>query len=96
MTDEYTPGLLERFRVNTARRVQALEAWYVGELDPQTALADAHKLAGSLGTFGHPDGSAAAAQLEQMLTEHLEHTRGDPRRDPDVPQLLSRLRASLT
>lgn len=95
MTDERIATLWERFRGTTSARVRTLEAWYAGELDHQTALADAHKLAGSLGSFGRPDGSEAAAQLEQMLAAHLNHERGDPRRDPKVPHLLSRIRASL-
>jgi len=95
MTEERIAALWERFLGTTTRRVQTLEAWYTGELDHQTALTDAHKLAGTLGTYGRPDGSLAAAQLEQMLRSHLEDAQGDPRRDPNVPQLLDRIRASL-
>jgi HPt (histidine-containing phosphotransfer) domain-containing protein len=95
LTEERIAALWERFRGTTTGRVQTLEAWYAGELDHRTARADAHKLAGTLGTFGHPDGSLAAAQLEQILAAHLEHARGDPRRDPNVPGLLDRIRACL-
>ncbi|MFC8801250.1 Hpt domain-containing protein [Promicromonospora sp. NPDC057138] len=95
MTEERIAVLWERFRGTTTRRVETLEAWYVGELDHRTALADAHKLTGTLGTLGRPDGSLAAAQLEQMLRAHLEDAQGDPRRDPSVPQLLDRIRACL-
>ncbi len=95
MVEERIAALKERFRGTSARRLQTLEAWYAGDLDPEAALADAHKLAGSLGSFGHPDGSVAAAELERMLAEHLEHSRGDPRRDPGVPELLDRIRDSL-
>ena len=95
MTEERIAALWERFRGTATLRVNALEAWYAGELDHHIARADAHKLAGTLGTFGRPDGSVAAAQLEQMLAAHLEHAQGDPRRDPNVPQLLDRIRACL-
>ena len=39
--------------------------------DEDRALAggEAHKLAGSLGTFGVPEGSRVARDLEQILTE---------------------------
>lgn len=96
MTEERIAAIWEKFRGTTTRRVQTLEAWYAGELDHRTAAADAHKLTGTLGTFGHPDGSLAAAQLEQMLAAHLDGERDDPRRDPIVPQLLNRIRACLT
>jgi HPt (histidine-containing phosphotransfer) domain-containing protein len=95
MTEERIAAVWERFRGTTTLRVQTLEAWYTGELDPRTALAEAHKLAGSLGTFGRADGSMAAAQLEHLLAAHLDDERGDPRRDPDVLHLLNRIRASL-
>jgi HPt (histidine-containing phosphotransfer) domain-containing protein len=95
MTEERIAALWERFRGTTTQRVQTLEAWYAGELDHQAALTDAHKLAGVFGTYGRPDGSLAAAELEQMLRSHLEDAQGDPRGDPDVPQLLDRIRACL-
>lgn len=93
-TEERLAALWERFRGSASLRLDSLEAWYAGELDHQAALDEAHKLAGSLGTFGHPDGSVAAAHLERMLAAHLERGQDDPRSDPNVPELLTRIRAS--
>ncbi|MCC6751658.1 MAG: diguanylate cyclase [Deltaproteobacteria bacterium] len=49
---------------------QAAEALGLGPLEPQLgerALRQAHSLAGSLGTFGLPEGTALARQMEQLL-----------------------------
>lgn len=95
MTEERLTAMKERFRANAVRRLRTLEEWYIGDLDHGAALDEAHKLAGSLGTFGHPDGSLAAARLEHLLTGHLEDGGSDPRSDPEVPRLLNRIRDSL-
>ncbi|WP_198017817.1 diguanylate cyclase [Oscillatoria acuminata] len=64
----------ERFKDRIAERVtaieQATEALNYGELPPElhaTAKQEAHKLAGSLGTFGLTEGSVIARQVEQLL-----------------------------
>lgn len=66
--------LWERFREPTMDRVgileQAAKALLTGELDEllrQQAVRVAHKLAGSLGTFGFPHGSTLAREIEQTL-----------------------------
>jgi len=64
----------ERFKDRIADRVtaiaQATEALESGELPPELhakAKQEAHKLAGSLGTFGLTEGSVIARQVEQLL-----------------------------
>jgi DNA-binding response OmpR family regulator len=66
--------VLERFRPTFAQRVAGLERTtselLSGDLSDdlrQTARQDAHKLAGSLGTFGYPEGSKLARQIEHLL-----------------------------
>ena len=65
------PTLLER--LETLRDAQSKLA--AGCLDDQTrkdAEAAAHKLAGVLGTFGLPEGSKLASQIEAMLAPEAE------------------------
>ncbi len=64
----------ERFKDRIAARVTAIEqanqALESGELPPElhaTAKQEAHKLAGSLGTFGLTEGSVIARRVEQLL-----------------------------
>ena len=66
--------VLERFRgvfqEQVAVLVQASQALATAQLDPdlqQTAQKHAHKLAGSLATFGYPNGSRLARSLEHLL-----------------------------
>lgn len=47
----------------------ALEAGACSKAQLKTAEEAAHKLAGSLGTFGMPDGSETARELELLLRE---------------------------
>lgn len=67
--------VLERFRHTFAQQVAVLEqatkqlsANFLSDALRQTAQQDAHKLAGSLGTFGYPEGSKLARQIEQLLS----------------------------
>ena len=73
------PVVLERI---AALQVTAAEL-AAGRLDPQEvedARADAHKLVGSLGTFGIPQGSDLARGVER----ELEGGGGDPARLSDL------------
>lgn len=56
------------------------------------AAGEAHKLAGSLGTFGFAEGSRLARAMEVMLTAEAELNRDDGER---LAQLLSQLRSEL-
>jgi DNA-binding response OmpR family regulator len=47
----------------------ALRSGQLTESLQETARQEAHKLAGSLGIFGHPDGSHLAREAEQLLTQ---------------------------
>ncbi|MBE9050673.1 response regulator [Nostocales cyanobacterium LEGE 11386] len=66
--------VLERFRDSFGQQVAVLEQAKIAlvaeklhqELQQQ-ALHEAHKLAGSMGSFGYPEGSKLAWELEQLL-----------------------------
>ena len=67
-------GLWEKFKDKIVNRLQALDkasaALLAGELSEelkQEAIREAHKLAGSLGTFGFAEGSSIARQIEELL-----------------------------
>jgi HPt (histidine-containing phosphotransfer) domain-containing protein len=63
---KHRPLTLER--LETVRR--AIHDLSVGESSEdllQAAIADAHKLAGSLGTFGMPEASESAREIERLL-----------------------------
>lgn len=66
--------VLERFRNTFAQQITVLEqatiALSAGSLSydlRQSACQEAHKLAGSLGTFGYPEGSKLAREIEHRL-----------------------------
>lgn len=70
--------VLERFRYTFAQQVAVLEqAAKVLSTDSlsddlcQAAQQNAHKLAGSLGTFGYPEGSKLARQIEHLLINEV-------------------------
>lgn len=71
---DYVAGLWERLRPRVATRLDALEAAanrvVAGTADDEThadARDEAHRLAGSLGSYGFPGASAAARELELLL-----------------------------
>ncbi len=80
------PQVLERVE-EVERTAAALAA---GEAAPEVVdagRAAAHRLAGSLGMFGSPEGSACASQLEELLA---------PGADPGrAAALAARLRAAV-
>jgi HPt (histidine-containing phosphotransfer) domain-containing protein len=54
---------------------QAEHSFQRGDFDPaalKNALAQVHKLAGGLGTFGYGNASEVAAALEQLLIEQID------------------------
>src|SRR5919205_1097885 len=66
--------LWQRFRPVSLERVQVIEdavlALHRDELDPalrERAGHEAHKLAGSVGTFGFPEGTRLARELERFF-----------------------------
>ncbi|BAT53446.1 Multi-component Transcriptional regulator, Winged helix family [Nostoc sp. NIES-3756] len=74
--------VLERFRNSFSQQVTVLEqaktALLAGSLPPQLhqqALQEAHKLAGSMGSFGYPQGSTLARKVEHLLQNN--HTLTD-------------------
>ncbi|HEY9882031.1 MAG TPA: response regulator, partial [Thermosynechococcaceae cyanobacterium] len=74
---------------------QAAQALQVNQLDGalhQQALQEAHKLAGSLGTFGADEGSQLARQIETLFQakEALKKAQST-----DLLTLITRLRASV-
>ena len=68
--------VLERFRNSFSQQLTVLEqvkialtAGNLSELLRQNARQQAHKLAGSLGTFGYPEGSNLARAIEHLLMD---------------------------
>ncbi|HEY9851715.1 MAG TPA: response regulator [Leptolyngbyaceae cyanobacterium] len=75
-------GLWEKFKDKIIARLVALEqasaALLIGNLPEelrQEAIREAHKLAGSLGTFGFAEGSSIAREVEELL--QIESLRTD-------------------
>ncbi|MBD2202355.1 response regulator [Calothrix sp. FACHB-1219] len=69
--------VLQRFHDSFTQQVellaQANKALLAGNLSEelrQTAKQEAHKLAGSMGTFGYPEGSQLARKIEQLLLQN--------------------------
>ncbi len=92
--------LWQRFRPVSLERVQVIEdavlALQRGVLDPelrQRAGHDAHKLAGSLGTFGFPEGTRLARELERVFRADRPLNPSDATR---LYELATALRRELT
>lgn len=88
----------ERFKDRIAARVTAIEqanqALESGELPQElhaTAKQEAHKLAGSLGTFGLTEGSVIARQVEQLL----QSPTLDASQSGDLTALVQALRSQI-
>ncbi len=64
--DKFKPPTLQRL-ANLEQTVNALRSGPLPEALRQSALADAHKLSGSLGMFGFAAGSRLAQAIEQSL-----------------------------
>jgi DNA-binding response OmpR family regulator len=92
--------VLERFRKTFVEQVTVLEqaaiALSAGSLSDdmrQSAKHNAHKLAGSLGTFGYREGSNVARQIEHLLIGKAIWGQGET---SQFKQLLSTLQQELT
>ncbi|MCF2150878.1 response regulator [Desmonostoc muscorum LEGE 12446] len=92
--------VLERFRNSFAGQVIVLEqaktALLAGNLNEdlqQHALREAHKLAGSMGSFGYPEGSRLARKIEHFLLEDFSLS---PDQISDFSQLVTALQQELT
>jgi DNA-binding response OmpR family regulator len=88
----------EKFRTVTQERLavlrnlnQALTEERVGKTLIAEAQSSAHKLAGSLGGFGFPEGSAIARQIENLLVSNLTAPENIPR----VREAIASLEANL-
>ncbi|WP_066382857.1 response regulator [Anabaena sp. CA = ATCC 33047] len=100
--------VLERFRHSFSQQVAILEAaktaLLAGNLHTelqQTAKQEAHKLAGSMGAFGYPEGSRIARVLEHLLNHNGIPPTGETRRWQDdqiaeFSQLVTALQQELT
>lgn len=62
------PAILERL-AGLASAIEALAGGRLGAADRTVALEHAHRLHGSLGTFGFPSGSDLAERAEAMLCD---------------------------
>jgi DNA-binding response OmpR family regulator len=76
--------LLDNFRGVISEQIAILEqakiALLTGTLDPelkQSATLEAHKLAGSLATFGYPNGSNLARMIEHLLSHDCPLTSAE-------------------
>lgn len=93
---DYVAGLWERLRPRVETRLDALEGAVdqvvAGTADGEThssARDEAHRLAGSLGSYGFPGASAAARELELLLER-------EPVDAAAVQAALGRLRSELS
>ncbi len=68
--------------------VRSLESSNLSEAERRFAQGEAHKLAGSAGTFGFPHGTVLAREIEGLLTEGSAPT-------PQLRVLVDDLRAEL-
>ncbi|MFN6484985.1 MULTISPECIES: response regulator [unclassified Nostoc] len=92
--------VLERFRNSFVGQVGVLEqaktALLAGNLNEdlqQHTLREAHKLAGSMGSFGYPEGSRLARKIEHLL---LENSSLSADQISDFSQLVTALQQELT
>lgn len=84
-------GMWERFRETFGEQVAVLENAVTAILSQELtaehrerALREAHKLAGSLGTFGMPRGSEIAREVETWLQADIEGDHADALRVADA------------
>jgi DNA-binding response OmpR family regulator len=92
--------VLERFRNSFAQQVVVLEqaktvllAGNLNEELQEQALQEAHKLAGSMGSFGYAEGSRLARKIEHLL---LANSSLSPDQISDFSQLVTALQQELT
>ena len=75
--DHFKPPILERM-TSLDRAIATLETGTLSKAQRQAAASDAHKLAGSLGMFGFPEGSRLGQEIEhwfEAVTETQESDR---------------------
>jgi DNA-binding response OmpR family regulator len=68
--EQFKPNISKRLAVISAAKDALVNNSLTTELQQQARVA-AHKLAGSLGSFGFPEGSKIAKTLEELLIEDL-------------------------
>ncbi|MCC5637074.1 response regulator [Nostoc sp. CHAB 5844] len=92
--------VLERFRESFGQQVAvleqaktALESGNLSEELQQTAKHEAHKLAGSMGSFGYPQGSKLARSIEHLLIDDRTLTKDEI---TQFSQLVTALQQELT
>ena len=104
-TRQLLATLWERNRPVTLERLaeldHAAEASATGTLTAEarrSAISTAHKLAGSLGMFGYPEGTELARNIEQLLESAGENSGGSltSAQALSLRELTESLRASLS
>ncbi len=75
--EQFKPPILERL-LSLQQAVALLKLGTFSEELRQTAISNAHKLIGSLGMFGFPEGSRLAQAIEQWLQTNVEPAEVDP------------------
>lgn len=67
---EFMAALNGQFRARCAAEAARLDAFLRGETPREDLLAALHRIAGSGGTFGHPDLSEQAFALDEAVRAH--------------------------
>jgi HPt (histidine-containing phosphotransfer) domain-containing protein len=84
------PTVMERVEL-LERAAAALATGSLDEAQRHAAVGAAHKLAGTLGMFGYPEGTDAARAIEELLEGELASDAG-----ARMGKLSAELRAALT
>lgn len=87
--DQFKPPILERLTV-LDQAVIAIESGHISDDLRQQAEYAAHKLAGSLGMFGFPDGSRLSGEIETALQCLADNVQA-----PSLKELISQLHREL-
>jgi HPt (histidine-containing phosphotransfer) domain-containing protein len=90
MSSDPVAHLWERFRPLVAQRLDLIEAFLDGNprVQREEAQRAAHNLAGSLGSYGRPEGSELARRIDLALSS--DPTDGPT--DSDLQHLIRRLK----
>ena len=84
---QYLPQIEERVQTLEAAAV-ALKDGTLTSAEREDATAAAHKLAGVLGTFGLPEGTALAREMEEFYCNGVQLSAGAEGRPAEVASLL--------
>lgn len=89
--EQMRPTVIERLDLLDNASVEALAGSLTADLREQ-AEREAHRLAGSLGTYGFPEGTRLAREFEMIVVRGVEHARNQAL---ELADLANRLRGEL-